>query len=855
LCFQESKLKLELRTVNANPMTVAAGTNLGRYKIRSQLGAGGMGEVYLAQDTTELERTVAIKVLPPELATNKGRMQRFIQEAKTASSLNHPNILTIFEIGEADGMRFIATEFIDGETLRQRMKSAPLKLVEVLDVAVQIAGALSAAHAANIVHRDIKPENVMLRQDGIVKVLDFGLAKLTERRVATSVDTEAPTRGLMNTEPGVVMGTAVYMSPEQARGLDLDARTDIFSLGVLIYEMLAGRLPFDGSNQNEIVASILSDKETAPLARYAQAVPVELERIVAKALRKSRDERYQTAKDLLLDLKALKQELEFEAKLERSVPPKARVSLATASRGQSGATIDQSVASTAQVSQAHPTSSAEYLVAGVKQHKVAAIVVLIVVAAGIVGFAAYLRARNTEVAIESIAVLPFVNQNNDPNTEYLSDGLTESIINSLTQVSNLKVIARSSVFRYKGKQTDPITVANELGVRAVLTGRIMQRGENLTVSAELIDARDNKQLWGERYERKVSDLLSVQRDIAQEISSNLRLKLSGAEQNRVAKQHTENAEAYQLYLQGRYQWNRQTEDSLTKAIEYFQQALDKDQNYALAHVGLADSYWALGDASLSVLEAIPKAKDEATKALQLDDSLAEAHTSLAMIKVNFEFDWAGAENEFKRAIELNPNYAEAHHQYGWLLAESGRPAEGLEEMKRAQRLDPLNLVINVDLNVPFYVQRRFDLSVEQSRKVVAMDPNFYLAHYTLGWASLQLRDFKTGIAELEKARSLEDKPWIVGTLACGYALSGNRTAALKLIAELHEQAKHRHVTPYWFAMTSIALGDKDDAFKWLEQSYAERSFWLTFLKMDPILDPLRDDPRFKDLLKRLRFPE
>ncbi|HAF13381.1 MAG TPA: hypothetical protein DCK99_06700, partial [Blastocatellia bacterium] len=422
-------------------MTVAAGTNLGRYKIRSQLGAGGMGEVYLAQDTTELERTVAIKVLPPELATNKGRMQRFIQEAKTASSLNHPNILTIFEIGEADGMRFIATEFIDGETLRQRMKSAPLKLVEVLDVAVQIAGALSAAHAANIVHRDIKPENVMLRQDGIVKVLDFGLAKLTERRVATSVDTEAPTRGLMNTEPGVVMGTAVYMSPEQARGLDLDARTDIFSLGVLIYEMLAGRLPFDGSNQNEIVASILSDKETAPLARYAQAVPVELERIVAKALRKSRDERYQTAKDLLLDLKALKQELEFEAKLERSVPPKARVSLATASRGQSGATIDQSVASTAQVSQAHPTSSAEYLVAGVKQHKVAAIVVLIVVAAGIVGFAAYLRARNTEVAIESIAVLPFVNQNNDPNTEYLSDGLTESIINSLTQVSNLKVIA------------------------------------------------------------------------------------------------------------------------------------------------------------------------------------------------------------------------------------------------------------------------------------------------------------------------------------------------------------------------------------------------------------------------------
>jgi len=348
--------------------------------------------------------------------------------------------------------------------------------------------------------------------------------------------------------------------------------------------------------------------------------------------------------------------------------------------------------------------------------------------------------------------------------------------------------------------------------------------------------------------------LSVQSDIAQEISGNLRLKISGVEKSRVARQHTENAEAYQLYLQGRYEWNKQTEDGLKKAIEYFEQAASKDPNYALAHVGLADSYWALGDASLSVLEAIPKAKDEVTKALQLDDSLDEAHTSLALIKV-IEFDWAGAENEFKRAIELNPNYAEAHHQYGWVLTLSGRPAQALEEMKWAQRIDPLNLVIDVDINAPLYQQRRFDLSAEQSRRVIAMDPGFFLAHYTLGVALLQLRDFNTAIAELEKARSLEDKPWIVGTLAYGYALSGNRTAALKLIAELHEQAKQRHVTPFWFAMTSMALGNKDDAFKWLEQCYAERSVWLTFLKMDPMLDPLRDDPRFKDLLKRLRFPE
>ena len=497
-------------------------------------------------------------------------------------------------------------------------------------------------------------------------------------------------------------------------------------------------------------------------------------------------------------------------------------------------------------------SSAEHFIRLIKRHKTAVMIALALLTIAIAAIA-YLK-RGAE-PIASMAVMPFVNLNADPNAEYLSDGITESIINSLAQLPNLKVIARSSVFRYKGKQTDPIAAANELGVRAVLTGRVMQRGEDVIVSVELIDARDNKQLWGERYERKLTDLLSVQRDIAQEISGNLRLKLSGVEQSRATRQHTENAEAYQLYLQGRYEWYKQTEDGLKKAIGYFEQAVGKDPNYALAHVGLADSYWALADASFSMLEAIPKAKDEATKALQLDDSLAEAHTSLAVIKLNFEFDWTGAENEFRRAIKLNPNYVEAHHQYAWLLSQSGRPAQGLEEMKRAQRIDPLNLVIDVDINAPLYDQRRFDLSTEQSRKVIALDPSFFLAHYTLGFVSLQLRDFSTAIAELEKARSLEDKPWIVGTLAYGYALSGNRTAALKLIAELHEQAKHRHVTPFWFAMTSMALGDKDEAFKWLEQCYAERSFWLTFLKMDPMLDPLRDDPLFKDLLKRLHFPE
>ncbi len=450
-------------------MAVVAGTRLGRYEIRSPLGAGGMGEVYLAEDT-RLHRKVALKILPAEVASNSERMRRFVQEAKAASALNHPNIITIYEIDEGggsptpgspagqpgwggavrEGVHFIATEFIDGQTLRQRMRGAPMKLGEVLDVATQAASALSAAHAAGIIHRDIKPENVMLRRDGIVKVLDFGLAKLTEQVPPDAVDTEAPTRVLVNTDTGVVMGTAIYMSPEQARGLQVDARTDIFSLGVLIYEMVAGRLPFEGSNKYEILASILSDKEPPPLTRYVREVPAELERIVEKALRKDREQRYQTAKDMLLDLKRFKQRLEVDAEIERTLPPEKFGVPPSGGQLKEG----KSLPPEASPSLTHPTLSAEYIITGIKQHKLAAVIAIVVLALGIVGLAVYLHARNTEVAIDSIAVLPFANQNNDPNMDYLSDGIPESIINSLSQLPNLKVMSRNSVFHFKGKDMD-----------------------------------------------------------------------------------------------------------------------------------------------------------------------------------------------------------------------------------------------------------------------------------------------------------------------------------------------------------------------------------------------------------------
>ena len=839
-------------------MAIAAGTKLGRYEIRAKIGTGGMGEVYLAQDA-KLDRKVALKILPTDVATHHDRMHRFEQEAKAASALNHPNIITIFEIEQVDSVNFIATEFIDGQTLRERMRSGPMKLGEVLEVAIQIASALSAAHDAGIVHRDIKPENLMLRRDGIVKVLDFGLAKLTDRPVATSVDTEALTRAQIKTEPGVVMGTAIYMSPEQARGLEVDARTDIFSLGVLIYEMVAGRLPFEGSNQNEIVASIIGDKAVPPLARYTQEVPAELERIVAKAARKNRDERYQTIKDLLLDLRALKQELEFSAKLERSAAPQARVSPATMSGAPSSAT-DQLAASTVEASKAYPTSSAEYVITGIKQHKLVALVALVVIAGGIAGLAAYLHARNTEVAIESIAVLPFTNQNHDPDSDYLSDGLTESIINSLTQLPNLKVIARSSVFRYKGKETDPMAAGKELGVRSVLTGRILQRGDSLTISTELLDVRDNKQLWGEQYHEKTSDLLSIQREIAKEITGNLRLKLSGPEQSRLAKHYTENAEAYQLYLKGRFYWNKRTEEGVRKGIEYFQQAIEKDPTYALAYTGIADCYSLetlhIDVGSLSPSEAAPKAKAAAMKALELDDTLAEAHTSLAFIKLNFDWDWTGAEREFKRAIELNPNYSNGHHWYSHYLMAMGRIEESLAESKRALELDPLSLITNVHLGWHYLNAHQYDLAIEQLSKALEMDPNFGVGHWYLGLADAQKERYSEAENELRKAKELlKDSMATEADTGYVYAVSGKKDQALKVIDELKELSKRRYVSSYHVAMIYLALKEKDQAFEWLENAYRERSDLLVYLKVEPRLESVRSDQRFADLVRRVGLPQ
>jgi eukaryotic-like serine/threonine-protein kinase len=833
--------------VESQPPSVE-GQTIGLYKVLTRLGAGGMGEVYLAQDP-RLDRKIALKLLPAYFTTEANRIHRFEQEARAASSLNHPNILTIYEIGQADGHHFIATEFINGVTLRERLAGTPMKLSEALEIALQVAAALTAAHAANIVHRDIKPENIMIRDDGYMKVLDFGLAKLTERSAA--VDTEAATRAMVKTNPGVVMGTVAYMSPEQARGLSVDARTDIWSLGVVLYEMATGRVPFEGETATDVILSVV-EREPPPLAQYSREVPAELERIVNKALRKNRDERYQTVKDLSLDLKSLKQELEV-ARLDRSLEPFAS--------GQDAAKKSSGRAAVATTSDKlkfveHPTSSAEYIVSEIKSHKrsvVLALAILVIAVAAAVYFFYFAKGGET---IDSVAVMPFVNVSGDPNTEYLSDGLSDSIINSLSQLPNLKVIALNSVLRYKGKQTDPQVVGRELNVRAVLMGRLIQQGDGLSISTELVDVRDNRRLWGEQYNRKLADIAVLQTDIAQEISERLRLRLSGEEKKRLTKRYTDNGEAYQLYLMGRSYLHTRSDKGLQKSIELFEQAIKKDPNYAPAYAGLSLTYQTLGFTGLlPAKEARQKQEWAALKAMEIDDMLAEAHVAVALVR-RLDLNWSASEEEGKRALELDPNSVGAHVTYAYHLAWLGRLDEAMPHVKRAQELDPLSLITSADIGNMFYCSRQYDRAIEQFQKIIQMDPNFAPAHTRLGMVYLEKGMYEEAITEHKKAIALDDSPGRWGRTALlghAYAVAGRKAEAQKILDDLKGLSKQRDVSPYNFALIYMGLGDKDQAFVWLEKTFEERPDILYDIKVGPRFDSLRSDPRFTDLLRRMKL--
>ena len=806
-----------------------------------------MGEVYLAYDN-KLERKVALKILPAAVASNRDRMERFIREAKSAAALSHPNIAQIHEIGEHDGIHYIVMEFIDGVTLRDKIHREHTELRKLLRYLQHTAEGLAKAHAAGIVHRDLKPDNLMITADGHAKILDFGLAKLLEQQAVSAGDSSAVATAVMpqHSTPGTVMGTVGYMSPEQALGKskEIDQRSDIFSFGCILYEAVAGHKAFEGNDTIDTLNKIIREP-VRPLSDFRPDVPSHLQRIVRRCLAKDPEDRYQTIKDVGIELRELRRELDTGLESDTTIP-----SPSVAGSAISTAPVSSSSLPSTSI------SSAEYIAFGLKKHKLAAAIVLLVLVMVVLGLGLYLRARNTESAIDSVAVLPFENRSNDPETEYLSDGLAESLIYRLSQLPNLKVSPTSSVMRYKGKGTDVKTIASELGVSAVMNGRIAQRGDSLAISVELIDARNNKLIWGEQYDRKMSDLLATQREIATTVTQKLQLKLAGDDTKGVTKRYTENTEAYQLYLKGRFYWNKRDLESLRKAIEQFKGAAEKDPNYALAYVGIADCYAVLpyyGGTPSS--EVLPQAKAYALRALEIDDSLGEAHTSLGYVNTLL-WNWTEGEKELKRGIELNPNYATAHKWYGNHLGALGRLDEALVEYKRAQELEPLSLIIGNNIAEVYLQKGDLTAAMDQCQRTIELDQNWYWSRQLLGLVYLKQGRNNEALAEAERSVELSKRDNVpLGVLGYIYTQTGKRSEAAALIEELKEKYAKQQANGLDIAKVYLGLGDKEQVFAWLEKDFQSRSATLSTWLSFPPLDSLRDDPRFKDLARRMNLPE
>lgn len=806
--------------IDASEFGSLVGRSFGPYSIEKQIGSGGMGAVYLAQDV-RLGRRVALKLLDSTLTADGQSRERFLREARLASALDHPNICTIHDVGEAEGRPFIAMQYIEGKTLRRLIDGRPLPLDSLLTITHQIADALSAAHERGIVHRDIKSGNIIVTPQGQVKVLDFGLARLVERSSGESDQNLTMT--------GQVMGTPASMSPEQARGERVDHRSDIFSFGCVLYEMATGQIPFKGRSSADVISALLTQPHT-PAVALNKEIQSRLSSVIDRALAKEPEDRYQSVREMVPDLRQVVADaggfdhLFSSADMARGVLPLVPT-------------------------QRNPPRGAWRLV-----NRPVVMVALIIAALSLIGVAlTYFSRPRQPLSIKSIAVLPFKPLGTEGRDEALELGMADTLIARLSNIREIEVRPISAVHKYTGLDQDAVAAGREQQVHAVLDGHIQKAGETIRVTVRLIRVADGATLWADKFDNEMTNIFAVQDSISERVAGALAVTLAGGERERLTKHHTENPEAYQLYLKGRYHLNRLTDDGFLKGRDYFQQAIDLDPNYAAAYAGLADAYQMLsGYNALAPNDGFPKAKAAAMEALRLDEGLAEAHTTLGVVKLLHDWDWPGAEREYKRAIELNQSYSDAHLMYGFYLAAMERFDEAHAEMRRAQELDPLSLAKIIGTGEILYQQRRHDQAIEQYRKALEMDPNSGLAHWAIGNVYVQKGMFEEAIGEYKKAIPLSgDSPDEIASLGYVYALSGRRREAQAIIEELKERSKQRYISPTIIAFIYGGLGDKDEAFAWLEKAYEGRDFILVLHKVDPTFDSLRSDPRFADLVRRV----
>ena len=800
-------------------MTSMIGTTLSHYAIMRKLGQGGMGEVFLAEDT-QLGRRVAIKLLRPETISDEHARKRLVREARAAATLDHPNICSIYEVGEADGCSFIAMQYVEGETLDARIKSKPLELKESLTIAAQIADGLAEAHSHGIIHRDIKPGNIMITSRGQAKVMDFGLARV----IAGAVESEAETQSLLTT-PGTIVGTMPYMSPEQVRDEVLDGRSDIFSFGVVLYEMLTGRQPFSAESPAATLSAILT-RDPLPLARYSDGVPAELERIVRKCLGKDRERRYQTSRDVAIDLENVRRECEAAA--------------VTASRGER-TTQSADVVVTDKTGKQSPFASRRAL-------GVAGLVVALIVAA--LAYALLFRgvpaARQPE--IKSLAVLPLENLSGDPAQEFFADGMTEALISNLAQIRALKVISRTSVMRYKGSGKLLPEIARELNVDAVLEGSIQRAGGRVRITAQLIHAASDTHLWSRDYDRDPSDVLRLQSEVARAVAEEIRIQVTAEERMRLASARSVNPQAHEAYLLGRYHLSKKNEDDLSQAIEHFERAIQLAPDYAAAYAGLSEAWQERGVWGLRTFSEVEApARAAALKAIQWDEQLSEGHMMLAQLNYIYDWDWAGAEQQFKRALELNPGSLYVHRPYAVFLMAVGRHAEAISEIQRAAQLDPVSSEIQSNFGRILYRARKYEEAIPHFKRALELEPRNYSAYVRLGDVYAKLGKYDEAIAAFENAAQLRSDGMHPARIARVYALMGRRREARQMVSGVKAQA-------FDLAAVYAALGDEDEAFRILDKAVEERNSLLVFFKEDPSFENLRSDPRWKALLRRMNFP-